>query len=114
MKTLRMIVLGAILGTLGFGSSAALGLDQNYPNPFNSQTTISFTLDEPQAVTLRIYDLKGAVVRTLLDGSVLSADSHEVLWDGCDARGRMVGAGIYIYRLEAGGANVTKKMTLLE
>jgi hypothetical protein len=49
-----MIVLGAALNTLGLGSSAALDLEQNRPNPFNSQTTISFTLDEAQAVSLRL------------------------------------------------------------
>jgi flagellar hook assembly protein FlgD len=114
MKTMKVIVLGAALSMLGLGSSAAWALDQNHPNPFNSQTTISFTLAEAQGVSLRIYDLKGAVVRTLLDGSVLPADSHDAVWDGRDDGGLDVAAGVYFYRLEAGGADVTKKMTLLE
>lgn len=88
-------------------------LNQNYPNPFNPETTIQFDLATETAVTLRIYDIAGQVVRTLVSGS-LPAGSYTELWNGRNESGSRVGSGIYFYVLEAGSYNSMKKMTLLQ
>ena len=88
-----------------------LGL--NYPNPFNPQTTIPFDLSASARVRLQVYNLLGQPVRSLVEGS-LSAGAHRVGWDGRDARGQPVSAGMYLYRLEAGAWSATGKMTKVE
>jgi hypothetical protein len=85
---------------------------QNYPNPFRSSTTIAYSLSKATSVTLAIYDVRGALVRTLVSAAV-SAGRHEVTWDGRDARGHKVASGVYLGRLEAGDHAETKRMVLL-
>lgn len=92
---------------------AALALHQNHPNPFNPATTISFTLPEKARVTLAIYDVKGRLVRTLVD-EMVGEGYQERAWDGEDASGTPVGSGVYFYRLTAGDKTLTKKMVLLK
>jgi aminopeptidase N len=87
-------------------------LDQNYPNPFNPATTIRFRLNEPAAVSLRIYDAAGRLVRVLVEAP-LSAGSHARAWDGTDSRGAEVSSGVYLYRLDAGSFSRTRKMILI-
>jgi aminopeptidase N len=87
-------------------------LDQNYPNPFNPATTIRFRLNEPAAVSLRIYDAAGRLVRALV-GTPLSAGTYARVWDGTDSRGAAVSSGVYLYRLDAGSFSRTRKMILL-
>ena len=92
---------------------AAYALLPNYPNPFNSGTILPFEVSTPAStITLRIYDLLGQPVRTLLQG-ILQPGSHEVVWDGLDHRGSQVASGIYLYRLEAGSTHLTRKLLLL-
>ena len=88
-------------------------LEQNYPNPFNPSTTISFGLPTQQRVELKIYDLRGQLVRVLASGS-FSAGSHKLSWDGRDDMGQLTSAGTYLYRLESEGATITKKMIFLK
>ncbi len=88
-------------------------LEQNFPNPFNSSTVISYKLLVNTKATLRIYNLLGHEVRTLESGQ-RSAGVHEVSWDGKDHSGKAVASGVYLYRLEAGGAVKTKKLMLLK
>ncbi|NOZ57370.1 MAG: T9SS type A sorting domain-containing protein [Calditrichaeota bacterium] len=76
-------------------------LYQNYPNPFNAQTVIRFSLDRPGRVQLRVYNVLGQVVKTLLQGH-LPAGVHEVVWDGKDEAGRAVVSGVYIVQLVRG------------
>jgi len=83
-------------------------LHQNYPNPFNGSTRIAFDLPKAGPVTLRVYDLLGREVATLVDG-VRVAGQHSVLFDGS-----RLASGIYFYRLEAGGGHEVKKMVLLK
>ncbi len=78
----------------------------NYPNPFSDRTTLTFRLDEPAAVRLRIFDVLGREVRTLLDAS-RTTGMHTLTWDGIDHAGFKVPSGIYLYRLEAAGASRT-------
>jgi hypothetical protein len=88
-------------------------LFQNYPNPFNPSTTISFSVLRAGNVSLVVYDLKGALVRTLVSGAV-ETGRHSVQWDGKDSRGISVGSGVFFTSLRAGDTFVdVKKMVLL-
>ena len=87
---------------------------QNHPNPFNPQTTISFNLPKETTAHLRVYDLSGRLVRTLLNDEMVQQGRNEVVWNGRDDFGRQVVSGIYFYRLEAAGYTETKRMTLVK
>ncbi len=86
---------------------------QNYPNPFNPATTLSFELEFPSPVTLKIYNTKGQLVRTLVNDK-LSAGAHSVRWDGRNQQGAALASGIYVWQIQAGFLTKTKKMTLLQ
>lgn len=88
-------------------------LSQNYPNPFNPSTTIRFGLPSPSNVSLRIYNIQGEEVRTLVC-DYLSGGFYEVEWDGRDEAGSQVASGIYIYRIQAGNFVQSKKMTFIK
>jgi len=88
-------------------------LDQNYPNPFNPSTTIRFSLPQESKVKLVVYDITGAVVKTVMDNA-LSAGNKEVTWDGTNSNGAKVASGMYLYRIEAGNFSAVKKMLLLK
>jgi hypothetical protein len=92
---------------------ALLSLDQNYPNPFNPNTHISFTLPKAQTAQLSIYNLKGQIVKRLLNAP-LPAGQTTVSWDGTDERGNAVSSGIYSYRLLSEGHSITRKMLLMK
>jgi hypothetical protein len=92
---------------------AAVLLAQNAPNPFNPVTTIRFQVSHDGPVALRISDLRGARVRTLVDGR-RRAGAYAVEWDGRDARGREVASGVYVYALEAGGCTEARRMILVK
>ena len=88
-------------------------LGDNYPNPFNPVTKISFDLPASSRVMLRIYDVRGNEIHTLVSG-VMPFGSHTVTWNGVDDRGRAVSSGVYFYRIEAEGFTATHKMMLLK
>ena len=90
-------------------------LTQNYPNPFNPTTRIVYLVPEgaPRHVSLVIYDVTGARVRTLVNGRQ-SAGRFVQLWDGMNDRNNPVGSGMYFYRLSMPGFTDTKKMLLLK
>ncbi|MBN1782751.1 T9SS type A sorting domain-containing protein [bacterium] len=84
-------------------------LHQNYPNPFNPATRISYDLKNPREVTVKVYDVTGAEVRTLVNG-MQSEGNHSVLFD---AGG--LASGVYYYKLVAGTETIeTKKMVLMK
>ncbi len=89
-----------------------LALRQNYPNPFNPITAISFLSPATGRAVLRVYDVKGALVRTLLD-DVVAAGEVSVRWDGKDGSGRNMTSGVYFYELRIGNERVSRKMVLL-
>lgn len=91
----------------------AMALMQNYPNPFNPETTIRFDLASEASVSVRIYDVTGQVVRTLVTGQ-LPAGSYTELWDGRSDAGVRVGSGVYFFELQAGSFTSMKKMTLVQ
>lgn len=92
--------------------ASAFALDQNAPNPFGSSTEIAFTLEESGPVTLRVYDALGRRVATLVDGE-LSAGPHAVTWNGRGESGQPLASGTYIYRLDADGSVLTRRMTVV-
>ena len=108
-----MKVMGANLNKVGGEEEVSLapteyGLDQNYPNPFNPATTISYQLPENNQVSLRVYDILGNLVSTLVDQQ-MDAGYHSVNWDASQ-----LASGIYIYRIISGSFISTKKMILNE
>ncbi len=91
-----------------------LVLDQNVPNPFNPITKIAYDVANDAHVRLTVYDLSGRFVRSLVDEWEMALEYNEVIWDGRDSAGRMSSAGVYLYRLEAGGYVETLRMTLVK
>ena len=88
-------------------------LEQNYPNPFNHATHISFTLQQPSAVSLQVFNTHGQLVATLVEGT-RPAGTYQTVWDGRDAQGQAVSSGTYIVRLDAAGQQATRKMLLIQ
>jgi len=125
--------LGADLANAGETNATptAYALAQNYPNPFrsgaisrfvadaaprgagNPATTIGYALPQEALVSLRIYDVLGREIRTLVD-DFETAGVKSVLWNGKDNLGREVGAGFYLYRLEADDFVETRKLLLVK
>ena len=95
---------------------ASAKLYQNHPNPFNPNTTISFMVPgdsgSKRDVYLQIYDIRGALVKTLLNGPV-SGGRHEITWQGVNNRGERVASGVYFTRFVSGGYESVVKMILL-
>ena len=85
----------------------------NYPNPFNPSTTISYTLPENGIVTIRIFDMLGREVTTLVDGYT-NAGNKKVVWDGKNSNGNQVTSGVYLYRVTFKGQVISKKMIMLK
>lgn len=88
-------------------------LNQNYPNPFNLCTEISFQLPVQTRVSLKIYNTKGQLVRSLIHGNKESG-VYSVNWDGRDEGGNEVASGIYFYKLIAGNFSSIRKMVLIK
>lgn len=95
------------------GMPEEFALNQNYPNPFNPTTNIRFSLPKDERVTLQVFDVTGALVKTVLDETI-SAGNREVTWDGTNASGAKVASGMYLYRMQAGNFATTKKMVLMK
>lgn len=85
----------------------------SYPNPFNPATTLSYVLPESGRVRMTVYDVKGRLVRTLVDRSE-TAGPHSVVWDGRGEAGGEAGSGVYLVRLDAQGEHQTRKVVFLK
>ncbi len=88
-------------------------LYQNYPNPFNPSTTIRFEVPFESFVSVKVYNLLGQEVRTLVNGT-RGAGRFEVQWDGKNHVGKEVASGVYLYRLQAGKFVQTRKMLFVK
>ena len=88
-------------------------LNQNYPNPFNPSTTIVYELPSTEKIMLKVYDILGREVKTLVNG-VMPAGKHTISWDGTNNLGNKVSSGVYIYSLEVGNHKLHKRMTLMK
>ena len=92
---------------------STFALDPNYPNPFNPSTTIRYTVTSQGHVRLRVFDVIGREVTSLVD-EVESAGSYVVSWHGTDDAGRSLASGVYFYTLESLGHQITRRMVLLK
>lgn len=94
------------------GATAPTRLNHVVPNPANPQTTVSFDLAMPGSVSLQVFDLRGRLVRNLLDG-VCAAGTHRVTWDGLTDAGHAVSSGVYAVRLATSSITATKEISLV-
>ncbi|MFA6632295.1 MAG: FlgD immunoglobulin-like domain containing protein [Kiritimatiellia bacterium] len=85
----------------------------NYPNPFNPETTITYSLPEATKMRLDIYNLKGQLIKTLVN-EAKAAGKYSVVWKGTDDSHHPVSSGIYIYKMSAGKYNSTRRMILMK
>ncbi|MBN1154146.1 T9SS type A sorting domain-containing protein, partial [candidate division KSB1 bacterium] len=92
---------------------SSIDLVQNYPNPFNGSTLIRYTISQPGRVSVKVFNLLGKEVATLVDENQ-STGRYTIDWYAKDEAGRALSSGIYFYRLESNGYMITKKMILLE
>jgi flagellar hook assembly protein FlgD len=86
---------------------------RNFPNPFNPRTTVEFALSHDATASLRVYDARGRLVRTLLE-SYVAAGKHSVTWDGRNDQGVTVVSGVYFLRLQAGDQYLSRTVNLLK
>jgi flagellar hook assembly protein FlgD len=87
-------------------------LQQNTPNPFTEKTTINYQIKTADRVRLRVYNIAGQLVKTLVDAEQ-QPGLHNVVWLGMDEHGRRVSSGVYFYCLESGNHSEIKKLTIL-
>jgi hypothetical protein len=109
-------VCDPVYTTLSADIPQEFALASNYPNPFNPTTSINFGISQSFAggvVSLKIYNLLGQEVRTLINDPMQPGE-YSVQWDATNNNGERVQSGVYVYRLIAGDFAATKKMTLLK
>ena len=115
---------GADIGAYGVGCAAVdvpvetelpaiVRLGPIVPNPFNPRTTIRYELHQQKHVTLRVFDLTGRVVCTLIESEEQAAGNHQVVWAGRDALGREMPSGTYLVRLSTDSGVEARKVMLL-
>ncbi len=96
---------------------STMALHQNFPNPFNPNTTIQFEIPFPGKqkvnVELRIYNLQGELIRTLINEKK-EPGIYQIQWNGLDESGSKAATGIYLYQFRAGEFDATKRMILLK
>ena len=97
----------------GTGAPAAPLAVRCLPNPFNPAITLRYALPAPGPVTMKVFDARGALVRTLLDGPVPAAQG-EVAWNGCNDAGARVASGLYFVETRAAGQVDVRKVTMLK
>ena len=89
------------------------GLHGNYPNPFNPITTISYSVKEPGKVRLEIFNIRGQLVRTLIN-EYHDTGNYKRVFDGEDSRGRILSSGVYFIKMTALGYQKASKMMLMK
>ncbi len=99
-------------GPVGVTPDAPLAVS-NFPNPFNPQTTIKLSLPRAGEVSLKVFNVRGALVRTLVDGQ-MAAGEHSILWDGKTDSGDQAASGVYFYETRANGEVKVNKMALVK
>ncbi len=106
-------VLTGIMPVSGAGVPSKFEMSQNYPNPFNPTTKFEFSLPKQAIVMVKIFDIAGREVKTLLNEK-MSPGKYKVDWNSTDNSGRNVSSGVYFYRIIAGNFTETKKMILVK
>jgi hypothetical protein len=102
------VTVYSLANAVEFGAPTNFELSQNYPNPFNPSTTISFSLPNTSKVTLKVFDILGNEITTLVDDQV-DAGNHSIEFNAAG-----LSSGIYFYRIQAGNFTETRKMNLLK
>jgi hypothetical protein len=98
-------------GGVPAGSRASIG--RVFPNPFNPSTTIEFSVPKQGPTTVRVFDLRGRQITTLVDAS-MPAGTYRTRWDGRDASGRDVSSGLYFAMIESAGGRQAARLILLK
>jgi hypothetical protein len=106
------LMLNELVGAPDLPPSRELVVTRSYPNPFNPSTQIELSAPGRGHVTVRIYDLCGALVTTLFDGEVVPGRSVMV-WNGSDSRGAAAASGVYLCRVNGFGKQVSRKLALV-
>ena len=83
-----------------------------YPNPISKSATISFSLSQPENVSIRIYDMMGRLIKKLVDAQ-MQAGAHQLIWNVKDEKGNAANEGIYFLRLENGNHLATIKLVVI-
>ncbi len=96
-----------------FGPPTRVGLHSGTPNPFRTSTRITYAVPRPMQLQLAVYDRAGRVVKVLVDGQV-EPGNHHLCWNGTDALGRRLPAGIYLVRLKSDNASLVQKTVLVD
>ncbi len=96
-----------------FVSQIPIEFLKNYPNPFNPETTISFEISENGKTAVKIFNVKGQKVKTLLNEN-LEAGSHSIVWNGKNDNEQQVSSGMYFYKISVNGNQKTNKMLMLK
>jgi hypothetical protein len=121
----RSLFLGEVLTAFGEnvmpGAATQAGapgirhllVEQNHPNPFNPSTTIRFTSPARGEVGVKVYNLRGQLVRALFDQVVEGGVTTAVRWDGKNDHGASVSSGVYLYQVKGLGFTETRKMALI-
>ncbi|NNE45512.1 MAG: T9SS type A sorting domain-containing protein [Rhodothermales bacterium] len=87
-------------------------LHQNYPNPFAPETVMGFAVPEPSGVVIRVFDVLGRQVATVVDGQ-FAVGVHSALWNGTSSTGERLASGVYLYRMDAGEFTETRQLVML-
>ncbi|MCH8288446.1 MAG: T9SS type A sorting domain-containing protein [Candidatus Marinimicrobia bacterium] len=95
------------------GIPEVYALDQNYPNPFNPTTRIEYQIPNSGSVSLKIYNLKGELISTLVDEE-MTAGYHSVTWNGLTSSGAPISSGVYLYRIQANDFVQVRKMIMMK
>ena len=112
-KSGQTVELGSS-GSVGFGGSKEFAviysnLNRSYPNPFLAAATIEYQLPRAGLVSLKVYNISGQLVKTLVDGE-RKAGYYSAVWNGRNGSGQGVSSGVYIVRLSSGDGTITKKL----
>ncbi len=114
------VMVRAVVKTISTGvpefennSPVSYTLEQNFPNPFNPTTNINFSVANRSNVNIKIFDVLGSEIQTLING-VVEAGNHSIVWEGTNSKGISVPSGMYFYQLNVNGISTTKKMVLMK
>jgi hypothetical protein len=113
LRPIRVIDIPPPLVTFDDPKSRVTELSTVHPNPFNPQTTVDFTLAASERVRIAIYDVRGSLVKELVN-QTLPAGEHHATWNGIDDRGRPSASGIYFVRMIAGRYESVRKVVMLK
>lgn len=108
-----LLTFGQTGGTITDVAPDAVFAVSNFPNPFNPTTTIKLNLPRPGDVSLKVFNVRGELVRTLVNGQ-LEAGAHDIVWDGASNNGGQAASGVYFYETRYGNEVKVNKMALVK